>query len=133
MDVFEHGDEVVFLHRLVPGCARHSYGVQVARMAGLPDDVTARAASLLRAEPHDGAGLDREGRAAMPALVRLPALREPDAEYTALPPSATVGAVGDLIRGVAGLNVAGITPMEAINVLFSLRERAAALLRASQP
>jgi hypothetical protein len=44
-----------------------------------------------------------------------------------------VGAVGDLIRGVAGLNVAGITPMEAINVLFSLRERAAALLRASQP
>ncbi|OGU31440.1 MAG: DNA mismatch repair protein MutS [Ignavibacteria bacterium GWA2_55_11] len=48
VDVREYGDKVVFLHRVLPGFADHSYGIQVAQMAGLPSEVTDRAALILK-------------------------------------------------------------------------------------
>jgi DNA mismatch repair protein MutS len=47
VDVLERGDEVVFLHAVVEGGADRSYGVHVARLAGVPERVTRRAAVLL--------------------------------------------------------------------------------------
>ena len=47
VDVLERGDEVVFLHAVVEGGADRSYGVHVARLAGVPERVTRRAAELL--------------------------------------------------------------------------------------
>ncbi len=44
----EEGDRIVFLHRLVPGGADRSYGIEVARMAGIPPAVIARAREILR-------------------------------------------------------------------------------------
>ena len=46
--VREHQGRVVFLRTLVPGGADHSYGIEVARMAGLPPSVVARAKPVLR-------------------------------------------------------------------------------------
>jgi DNA mismatch repair protein MutS len=48
VDVLERGDDVVFLHAVVEGGADRSYGVHVARLAGVPERVTRRAALLLR-------------------------------------------------------------------------------------
>jgi len=48
VDVREYGDKVIFLHKVTPGFADHSYGIQVAQMAGLPDEVTERAKQILR-------------------------------------------------------------------------------------
>jgi DNA mismatch repair protein MutS len=48
VDVREYGDKVIFLHKVVPGSADHSYGIQVAQMAGLPEEVTDRAKSILK-------------------------------------------------------------------------------------
>jgi DNA mismatch repair protein MutS len=48
VDVREYGDRVVFLHRVTAGFADHSYGIHVAKMAGLPDEVTDRARSILK-------------------------------------------------------------------------------------
>lgn len=47
MAVRESGDSVVFLHKLVPGKASKSYGIAVAKLAGLPDKVTQRASEIL--------------------------------------------------------------------------------------
>ena len=47
VEVLERGDRVVFLHRVVPGAADRSYGVHVARLAGIPEPVTRRAAEIL--------------------------------------------------------------------------------------
>jgi DNA mismatch repair protein MutS len=47
MDVKEWRDEIVFLHKVKPGAADRSYGIQVAKLAGLPKTVTARAAKVL--------------------------------------------------------------------------------------
>ncbi len=46
-DVREVGDRVIFLHKIVPGYADHSYGIEVAKMAGLPKEVTDRAKEIL--------------------------------------------------------------------------------------
>ncbi len=46
-DVREVGDKVIFLHKIVPGYADHSYGIEVAKMAGLPKEVTERAREIL--------------------------------------------------------------------------------------
>jgi DNA mismatch repair protein MutS len=59
-EVREWGDEVIFLRRLVPGAASHSYGIQVARLAGLPETVLARAREILA--NLEGGELDPEGR-----------------------------------------------------------------------
>jgi len=47
IQVAEHEGEIVFLRKLIPGGADHSYGIEVARMAGLPDTVIARAHEVL--------------------------------------------------------------------------------------
>jgi DNA mismatch repair protein MutS len=57
----EHGEQVIFLHRLVPGGANRSYGVAVARLSGVPEVVLARSRAILR--ELEGAGsLGRHAR-----------------------------------------------------------------------
>jgi DNA mismatch repair protein MutS len=56
----ERGEDVVFLRRLVPGGASRSYGIQVARLAGLPRAVIERAREILR--NLEGGELDERGR-----------------------------------------------------------------------
>jgi DNA mismatch repair protein MutS len=59
VEVKEWGDRVVFLRRVVEGAADRSYGIQVARLAGVPDEVIERAKEILL-------GLERRGAAAVP-------------------------------------------------------------------
>ncbi|MET0406974.1 MAG: DNA mismatch repair protein MutS, partial [Hyphomicrobium sp.] len=47
MDVAEWHDTIVFLHKVKPGAADRSYGIQVAKLAGLPEPVVARARQVL--------------------------------------------------------------------------------------
>ncbi len=48
VEVREYGDKVIFLHKVTSGFADHSYGIQVAQMAGLPEEVTERAKKILK-------------------------------------------------------------------------------------
>jgi len=47
IDVREHNNDIVFMHRIVSGVANRSYGIHVAKMAGMPDSVVARATAVL--------------------------------------------------------------------------------------
>jgi len=75
--VHESGDNVVFLHRLKPGGADRSYGIHVARLAGLPDSVIAAARQIL-------ARLEAGHRVATPAdqLVLFLALSKGPSTFT---------------------------------------------------
>ena len=53
IDVREYNNEIIFMHKIVPGVANRSYGIHVAKMAGMPESVVARAESVL-------AGLENE-------------------------------------------------------------------------
>jgi DNA mismatch repair protein MutS len=48
VEVREYGDKVVFLHKVTPGFADHSYGIQVAQMAGMPEEITEGAKRILK-------------------------------------------------------------------------------------
>ena len=49
IDVREHNNEIVFMHKIIPGVASRSYGIHVARMAGMPMSVVERAGAVLAA------------------------------------------------------------------------------------
>jgi DNA mismatch repair protein MutS len=80
VDVLERGDDVVFLHAVIEGAADRSYGVHVARLAGVPEHVTRRAAALLkeleaeRSVPLDGVAPDCSGACAELATLDVLAL-----------------------------------------------------------
>ena len=123
MAVAERDGEVVFLHRVAPGAADESYGVSVAKMAGLPPAVVERATALLSERapvprPHVN-GQIHEQRTAYIGQSHSAAERERPGN--------------DVTLALAGLNVAAMTPIEAINVLFSLQQHALAVLRRGTP
>ncbi|HXG41424.1 MAG TPA: DNA mismatch repair protein MutS [Dehalococcoidia bacterium] len=106
--VTEEGGRIVFLHRVLPGGADRSYGVQVAELAGLPRPVVARAQELLQ---------EMES-AARQRLQRRRGRGEPAVQL----PLAMDGL--GLLEELASLDVDSLTPLEAITRLYELRERA---------
>ena len=106
-----------FLHRVAPGAADRSWGVQVAAMAGLPPDVLERAAQLLAA---------LEGGGAEPGPVPGAVLDLPPPRFAAGASEAALAAelAGELVAELAALDVDGLTPLEAISALYALREQA---------
>jgi DNA mismatch repair protein MutS len=101
MEVIERGRDVVFLHRVVPGAADRSYGIHVARLAGVPAEVTARAEAVLAALEANGSR----------SSVGVAPRRTPE-ELAAL-------AVVDRLRTIDPL---GLTPLQASAELQALQE-----------
>ena len=95
--VREWNDEIVFLHKVQPGGTDRSYGIQVARLAGLPAGVITRAKDLL-ARFEDQGQSTTDARDAIQLGLFAPA-RDPLAEE------------------LAGLDLAHLTPIEALNLL----------------
>jgi DNA mismatch repair protein MutS len=105
--VREWKDEVVFLHKLVAGGASRSYGIQVARLAGIDKGVIARARELLAAL-EEGESLGHHAGSPQLALaVTAPATSGPT----------------EVERLLAQVDVDGITPREALAVLADLQAR----------
>ncbi|SDE59672.1 DNA mismatch repair protein MutS [Rhodobacter capsulatus] len=106
-----HG-EVIFLHEVKKGAADRSYGVQVAKLAGLPESVVARARVVLEALEKG----EREGGKKQAIIDDLPlfALAPPPAP--AAPPAKS--AVEDQLRS---LHPDEMTPREAMDALYALR------------
>jgi DNA mismatch repair protein MutS len=107
--VSEHQERVVFLRKVRPGPASGSYGIQCARLAGLPRPVVQRAGELLK---------QLERRRPRPEATQLSLFGAP-AEPVAPPPAAPLS---DPIReAVAGIDPDVLTPREALDALYRLR------------
>ncbi|HZT47723.1 MAG TPA: DNA mismatch repair protein MutS [Hyphomicrobiaceae bacterium] len=116
MDVKEWRDEIIFLHKVKPGAADRSYGIQVARLAGLPRAVTARAAEVLALlEKSEGKAPDGEA-----LLGDLPL-------FAAAGPRSHPAAAADpspVEEALATLNPDELTPKAALEALYRLKELA---------
>jgi DNA mismatch repair protein MutS len=111
--VKEWDGDVIFLHEVRPGTADRSYGVQVARLAGLPEPVIVRARQVLDLLEKG----DREGAKAHDALLDdLPLFSAVQAP--APPMRAKASAVEDRLKGVTP---DALTPLEALALLYELR------------
>jgi len=111
----EWKDEIIFLRKIVPGRSDRSFGIQVARLAGLPLTVIDRARAILSALERDE--LTRGGR---PSLSGTPS--EPQRQLGLFqPPSAE----DPLRQRLASVDVDRMTPLEALTLLAELKKDAA--------
>ncbi|WP_136795147.1 DNA mismatch repair protein MutS [Desulfosediminicola ganghwensis] len=117
--VREWNDSIIFLHKLVKGSANRSYGIQVAGLAGVPQDVVARAGEILtnieRGE-FDHAGLPRIAHSVKPKTTKRKA--HPDQLSLFRPP-----AEPDPVKEVLDeLDADELTPKMALDVIYKLKE-----------
>lgn len=111
MAVKEWRGTILFLHRVVDGPADHSYGIQVARLAGVPAEVCRRASEVL-------ANIERhELNVAGDPVMQLQAGERVNQLDLFRPPA---DEIADRLRR---LDLDGITPIEALNLLAELRNK----------
>lgn len=103
----EKGEGIIFLHRVEDGPTNRSYGIQVARLAGVPNTVLAHAQQLLEKleQPHQAIDL-AESAASLKA-----AIDDAEPTYQARHP---------VLEKLAGLDVDDLSPRAALNMLFEL-------------
>jgi DNA mismatch repair protein MutS len=131
--VKERGDQIVFLRQIVPGGTDRSYGIQVARLAGLPPEVIERAKQVLWSlEQSEHVGDARPPRAA--AGMRSPAVAGERHTRPTIPGQlALFGAAPDpLVEELLAVDVNALTPLQALNKLSELQRRAQQAGRPSQ-
>ena len=113
MAVSEGKEGILFLHQVVKGPADRSYGIEVARLAGLPNSVLRRAFELLEIFEREGFEVKNLTKISAPlpqiALKRQIMMFSPEAD--------------GLIEEIAGLDTDNMTPIEALNILNKLRKR----------
>ncbi len=107
--VKERGNDIVFLRRIISGGTDRSYGVHVARLAGLPKKVLDRANEILQEYDRCESGLR--------PVVQAPAVNEAPQMMGSLFSSG-------LAEQVLQLDVMSMTPIEAMNALYKLQEEA---------
>jgi DNA mismatch repair protein MutS len=106
VEVVEDGSDITFLHRIVPGGADRSYGVHVARLAGIPGGVLARARQLLAAQERErplGGGDHASDQLTLSISDPVP---------------------HPVVHELVALDLDGMTPIAALNKLVELRGRA---------
>ncbi|RMH19239.1 MAG: DNA mismatch repair protein MutS [Acidobacteria bacterium] len=115
--VREWQDQIIFLRRVVPGAADKSYGIHVARLAGLPPAVVERAAEVLRnleSQEYDPSGKPRLARGEKAP----PEARREDPQLSLFTPPAEVVA-----RVLRETDLDQLAPLAALNLLHSLKSR----------
>ena len=98
------GEDIIFLRKIIPGGADRSYGIEVAKLAGLPDSVLKRARAILE---------ELESQSGRPAPVAAP---DDQLSLTAMAESE----VAELLRRT---QVDSLSPLEALNLLYDLKKR----------
>ena len=117
VDVKEWHDDIVFLHKIKPGAADRSYGIQVARLAGLPRVVVKRAGEVLaRLEKNN-----RRAGAGGSTLEDLPLF----AMQATKEPEKPAGKPSELETTLAGIKPDELSPKAALELVYRLKELAA--------
>ena len=99
------GEEITFLRKIVPGGADRSYGIEVAKLAGLPDKVVRRAREVLR-ELESGNGVQYVAARREPEQVSLAAIGE-----------------GEVLDALRRCQPDTLTPIEAMGLLYELKQK----------
>jgi len=110
--VKEEGHDLVFLRKIVSGATDKSYGIHVARLAGVPLKVTQRAKEVLSEVESESLGHKGKSSATYTQLM----LFDPGSSETLQP--------NPVVETLKELNIDGITPLEALNKLHELKKQA---------
>ena len=121
--VREQGDDIIFLRKIIRGGADKSYGIQVARLAGVPDSVIDRAKEIVswleETDVTDKAkNLQVRTSAKKKEVVREAVPAEKQMSLFDIYP-----ADHPVLKELAGLDVSNMTPIQALNTLYELQKR----------
>ncbi|MBI5787949.1 MAG: DNA mismatch repair protein MutS [Candidatus Schekmanbacteria bacterium] len=114
--VREWNEEIIFLYKIIPGGCDRSYGIQVAKLAGLPAQVIARAKEILA--NLESKELDAQGVPAISHTV-TPQVNAPKQLSLFMP----ILVEEPLLKEIKDLNITQMTPLEALNKLATWQER----------
>ncbi len=113
VEVREYDDKVIFLHKVTPGGADHSYGIQVGQMAGLPLPVTKRAKEILQ---------NLEGKELTPTEVKKAKLAKMKKEND-IQINLFEFKDDELRKEISDIPINELTPIEALNKLNELKKK----------
>ena len=107
--VKKRGEDVIFLRKIVPGAADDSFGIEVARLAGIPDKVVSRARTILKELESGNSDIQ-------------PRKKEVHEEQ----PQVSFLDVGgsQIAQKLRDITIETLTPIEALNILFELKKMA---------
>ena len=108
--VKEKGEDIIFLRKIVEGGTDESYGVHVAKLAGVPQNVTKRANEILR-------GLERKN------LMNQKAIQKEDKNIVSGQFDMFNYKIAEFAHEIDKINVNELTPIEALNTLMKLKEK----------
>ena len=117
--VKEKGDDIVFLRKIVKGGADKSYGIQVAKLAGVPDSVIQRAKELVEELS------DADITAAVKDLTAPKKKQKITYDQLDMAQMSLFDTVqdNDIIEEKKNLEIGNLTPMEALNILYNLQNK----------
>jgi len=118
VSVREWKDEIIFLRKIVPGPSDKSYGIHVAKLAGIPQDVIDRAREILF-------NLERQelDEAGAPRLAHRTFETRDRSQLLLFAEDREIARLKDLEREIGGLDLSSLTPLEALNILDGLKSR----------
>lgn len=122
--VKEQGDDIVFLRKIIKGGADKSYGVQVAKLAGVPDSVIVRAKELL-AELSDAdiTAKAREIAGINANIIQRKVVPKPDEVDLQQMSLFDTVKDDDIIKELGELELGNMTPIDALNILYRLQTK----------
>ena len=121
--VKEKGDDIIFLRKIVKGGADKSYGIQVARLAGVPESVIARAKEIVE-ELVQADITDRIKDIASHGSEQ-PAAKPKHYDEVDLAQMSLFDTVrdDDVIEELKGLDLGNLTPIDALNTLYQIQNK----------
>ena len=124
VEVSEENGEVVFLHRIAAGGTDDSYGVEVARLAGVPEAVVNRAREILIQLEEENVGKQR-------LKIRRNA-RPMDGQLDLFASTIALKNTEGILERLKALDIQTLTPLDALNILYDLVQKANKTGRASE-
>ncbi len=120
--VKEKGDDIVFLRKIIKGGADKSYGIQVAKLAGVPDSVCDRAAQIVM-QLLDNDISARIQEIAIPASGKKTEVHTYDDVELGQMSFLDTNPDEDILKELSELEITTLTPLEALNTLYHLQSR----------
>jgi DNA mismatch repair protein MutS len=111
--VREWKNDIIFLHEVIKGSANRSYGIHVAKLAGMPKDLLSRAQILLHELEQNSASETLDEK-----IVNMPLISSPQNSYPM-----TEAIENPILTGLAEIDPESLSPREALEFLFTLKNK----------
>ena len=121
--VRESGDDIVFLRKIIQGGADKSYGIQVAKLAGVPESVLERAKEIVaELTENDIIEKTKQIEVKQPKKIKK-ASKEPTNQMSIFDGFANMPSTEDILLELRDLDMNALTPMDAMNKLYQIQQK----------